>query len=55
MYDKADLEIRDNRIIVKVWNNDKTNYHYETLIEVQHGNFNQRNLTLKLALTAISK
>lgn len=53
MYEKTDLEIRDNRIIVKVWNSDKTNYHYETLIEVQHGN--QRNLILKIMLDALSK
>lgn len=33
----------------------KTNYHYETLIEVQHGNANQRNLILKISLNAISK
>lgn len=55
MYDKSDIEIRDNRIIVKVWNSDKTHYHYETLLEVQHGSSNQRNLTLKLTLAAISK
>ena len=55
MYDKSDLEIRDNRIIVKVWNSDKTHFNYETLIEVQHGNSNQRQLTLRLTLAAISK
>lgn len=55
MYNKTDLEIRDNRIIVKIWDDDKINYYYQTLIEVQYGNYNERQAVLKLTLSALTK
>ena len=59
MYDKNDIEILHNRIIVKIYdgteNNGVKHFTWHTLVEVHENSSRERNNLLKTILCSITK